>query len=290
MGIYLSQLGLPYSVWNAVCAVLFPILAAIAVFICLRRASGIKKLITFFVSSAVYVVCAVFLFEFIARSLHILRYDLVGFMLSVAAGMIYLELCVLICGIGIMRKRGIIVSLTVSAVLIIISAITVYFAEAGACSCAAADGTCTAIHRIPFLAFLPSAVSNSGIEFVSVSLLVLFLIAYFLCFLANKKPEEIRRDDISRRRIKALADAEDEEKKDLRECGVQIDRCCAYCEFARPLYGDGNNILCDKKGIVDADHICRAFIYDPLKRAPARPVADLSDAFGVVFSDNADGE
>lgn len=280
MGISLSDLGLPYSVWNAACAVLFPLLAALAVFVALRRASGAKKLITFFASSAIYVVCAVFLFEWAAKMLGIVRHDLVGFMLSVTAGMLYLELCVLICGAGIMRKSGITVNIIFSTLIFAASAITVYFTEIGACTdSAAVEGTCAAIHRIPFLSALPPAIANSGIELITLALLALFITVYFLCFIANKKGDEIRQDDIERRRIKALAAAEDEEKKAARE-GVQIERCCAYCEYARPLYGDEGNILCDKNGVVDADHVCRAFIYDPLKRAPARPAAtfDADDA------------
>lgn len=286
MGISLSDLGLPYSVWNAACAVLFPILAALALFVALRRASVTKKLVTFFVSSAIYVVCAVFLFEFAAKNIGIVRYDLVGFMLSVAAGMLYLELCVLICGAGIMRKRGITANIIFSTLFLSASAIAIYFAEAGVCaSCDLTEGTCSAIHRIPFLSALPPVVAESGVELITLALLALFITVYFLCFLANKKPDEIRKDDIERRRMKALASAENEEKEDLREA-VQIERCCAYCEYARPLYGDGNNIICDKNGVVDADHVCRAFIYDPLKRAPARPVA----SFDVASSDDTDTE
>lgn len=278
MGISLSDLGLPYSVWNAACAVLFPLLAALAVFVALRRASGAKKLITFFVSSAVYVVCAVFLFEWAAKMLGIVRHDLVGFMLSVTAGMLYLELCVLICGAGIMRKRGITVNIIFSTLIFAASALTVYFTEVGACIYSAVtEGVCASIHRIPFLSALPPVVAESGVELITLALLALFIIVYFLCFLANKKPDEIRKDEIERRQIKALEATEDEEENNAR-ASVQIERCCAYCEYARTLYGDEGNILCDKKGVVDADHVCRAFIYDPLKRAPARPVASFDGA------------
>ncbi len=276
MGISVSDLGLPYSVWNAACAVLFPLLAALAVFVALRRASGAKKLITFFVSSAVYVVCAVFLFEWAAKMLGIVRHDLVGFMLSVTAGMLYLELCVLICGAGIMRKSGITVNIIFSTLILAASAIIVYFTEVGACTdSSAVEGVCASIHRVPFLSALPPVVTESGVEFITLALLALFIIVYFLCFLANKKPEEIRKDEIERRHIKALEATEDEEENNAQE--AQIERCCAYCEYARSLYGDGNNVLCDKKGVVNADHVCRAFIYDPLKRAPARAAARFGD-------------
>lgn len=274
MGIYLSDLGLPYSVWTAACAVLFPILGAIAVFICLRRASNLKKLITFFVSSALYVISAVFLFETVARAIGIVRYDLIGFMLAIVAGMLYLELCALICGAGIMRKRGITANLIFTVIFFGASAYAIYCTEAGACSVCgtASDGICTAIHRFPLASKLPAAVSSSGAEFVIIAILVLFIAVYFLCFIANKKADEIRSDAIRRRRT--TSENEDEEDNKV---SIHIERACAFCQYARPLYGDEQNILCDKNGVVNADHVCRAFIYDPLKRAPARPAMPKPD-------------
>ena len=273
MGIYLSDLGLPYSVWTAACAVLFPILGAIAVFICLRRASNTKKLVTFFASSAIYVVSAVFLFEMAAKAIGIVRYDLVGFMLAIVAGMLYLELCALICGAGIMRKRGITANLIFTVIFFGASAYAIYCTEAGTCSVCgtASDGICTAIHRFPLASKLPAAVSSSGAEFVIIAILALFITVYFLCFLANKKADEIRSDAIRRRH------GSSEKEEDEAKVSIHIERCCAFCQYARPLYGDEQNILCDKNGVVNADHVCRAFIYDPLKRAPARPAMPKPD-------------
>lgn len=49
----------------------------------------------------------------------------------------------------------------------------------------------------------------------------------------------------------------------------EIERCCARCEHATIL-AQCDYILCAKKGVVSDTHVCRRFIYDPLKRDPRR--------------------
>ena len=49
-----------------------------------------------------------------------------------------------------------------------------------------------------------------------------------------------------------------------------MDPRCAYC-------GKGNRIndrevICRKRGVVPAESCCGAFVYDPLRRTPPRPV------------------
>ncbi len=66
-----------------------------------------------------------------------------------------------------------------------------------------------------------------------------------------------------------------------------IERACAFCEFATPISlstEEEPDIICEKHGIVSADHICRSFRYDLLKRAPKEkrplpkmPVISLDD-------------
>jgi len=46
-------------------------------------------------------------------------------------------------------------------------------------------------------------------------------------------------------------------------------RCCVNCALSAEL--DEDRMICKKKGIVDKDRKCRHFLYDPLKRDPARP-------------------
>ena len=56
----------------------------------------------------------------------------------------------------------------------------------------------------------------------------------------------------------------------------ELEKLCKYCERAQEL-SDENLMLCPKYGVVEADNDCRRFVYDPLKRRPAKPVK-LEDA------------
>ena len=51
----------------------------------------------------------------------------------------------------------------------------------------------------------------------------------------------------------------------------KIERNCAYCEYAGKLSDE--QMICQKCGIVPANHHCRRFRYDPLKRVPSKPKA-----------------
>jgi len=53
----------------------------------------------------------------------------------------------------------------------------------------------------------------------------------------------------------------------------EITRVCVFCESATVL-ADGESVVCESKGVVCADHVCRKFKYDPLKRVP-EPMAQL---------------
>ena len=48
---------------------------------------------------------------------------------------------------------------------------------------------------------------------------------------------------------------------------VDIENNCAHCVLAQPL-ADGDNMLCQRRGVVSGGHRCRKFKYDPLKRVP----------------------
>lgn len=45
-------------------------------------------------------------------------------------------------------------------------------------------------------------------------------------------------------------------------------RSCSYCSYSTELSED--NLLCAKKGIIDAQSPCRKFRYDPTKRIPCK--------------------
>lgn len=55
--------------------------------------------------------------------------------------------------------------------------------------------------------------------------------------------------------------------------GSNIAPACKYCEKAIRVLLEQDQVLCDKYGIVSANHSCRHFAYDPLKRVPKRPLA-----------------
>ena len=50
----------------------------------------------------------------------------------------------------------------------------------------------------------------------------------------------------------------------------RIDPRCAYCIHGSTI--SETQVACVKRGIVACEHRCGAFVYDPLKRVPPRPV------------------
>lgn len=60
-----------------------------------------------------------------------------------------------------------------------------------------------------------------------------------------------------------------------------MERACAFCELGTriPLStGEESDVICEKHGIVSADHCCRSFRYDLLKRSPKekRPLPKMT--------------
>ncbi|SEK63969.1 hypothetical protein SAMN02910353_01033 [Ruminococcus sp. YRD2003] len=58
-----------------------------------------------------------------------------------------------------------------------------------------------------------------------------------------------------------------------------IEPKCDYCRFGKRAK-DGNKVLCEKRGLVDANYSCSKFIYSPLKRIPVKQlnfVGSLAD-------------
>ena len=54
---------------------------------------------------------------------------------------------------------------------------------------------------------------------------------------------------------------------------------CDYCQFGKRAK-DGNKVLCEKRGLVDASYSCGQFVYSPLKRIPVKQlnfVGSLAD-------------
>lgn len=58
-----------------------------------------------------------------------------------------------------------------------------------------------------------------------------------------------------------------------------IEPKCDYCRFGKRAK-DGNKVLCEKRGLVDANYSCSKFVYSPLKRIPVKQlnfVGSLAD-------------
>ena len=49
----------------------------------------------------------------------------------------------------------------------------------------------------------------------------------------------------------------------------KIDPKCDYCMYGKRTK-DGNSVLCEKRGLVEQNYSCKAFIYSPLKRIPVK--------------------
>lgn len=48
-----------------------------------------------------------------------------------------------------------------------------------------------------------------------------------------------------------------------------MEKRCAYCAYGRAV--SETQIVCERKGVMDAADHCRRFAYDPLRRVPPRP-------------------
>ncbi|MCQ2354589.1 MAG: hypothetical protein MJ102_05725 [Clostridia bacterium] len=303
----LEYTGLPFSVWTLICAVLLPVLCAAAVFVFLRRASISRKLICYFVTTPIYVAVTVFVFgdltdiaERILPRVHEVCLPFVGFISALTVGILYLSIASLICGAGIMRRGGAVANAITTIICFILSGCLTYASWTFCADPASMEYSIYSTLPLRFIlptgtaGIVPEAILNSGIDLISAIIFILFLIAYFLCFLSTRNTESTyREDDLpedeysplnedvpidNRRRMRSLRrEMRDEEKGNVSaDKAAEFESCCAYCEHARRLTGDSGNSLCDFNGIVNASHICRKFVYDPLKRMPSRVNSEFS--------------
>lgn len=56
-----------------------------------------------------------------------------------------------------------------------------------------------------------------------------------------------------------------------------IEACCSYCTHGNRI--NETDVACIKRGIVSSGGSCGKFRYDPLKRAPAKPVSLDTDKY-----------
>ena len=57
--------------------------------------------------------------------------------------------------------------------------------------------------------------------------------------------------------------------KKTKYFGNSIKPSCYYCVFGNRTR-EGNKVLCEKWGLVEADHNCKKWQYDPIKRIPEK--------------------
>lgn len=272
-----------YPFWTLLCALFFSALVAIATFVCLRRAKTSHRFVGFFVIVPVFVaLTAIFLSDTGAvlsdplSSAGIYYPPVVGFMAAIALGILCLDLIALICGAGLLKPMGAVTNAIATVIALAAEVFVIYSAWGCRISFMDAinDGFVITIgESLPFLSFLPEVIQHSGVELVSIAILALYLIVYFLSFIALRSPEQIMKEDLERRRRAALQSAQNtpSQKHAPASEEEELPSVCAYCERATALKGDRIHMVCDCFGVVSSSHTCRKFIYDPLKRTAVRP-------------------
>ena len=278
---------LPYQMWTLIAAIFFPMLAAIATFVCLRRGNTARRLIGFFTIIPIYVALAVVVCGdtggIISSILPELKtYTVVGFMASICFGIVTLNFVALICGAGVLKRRG---SITNTIASILTFAANVYLTYsawnfARYISFRKDYNVITVSDALPFLGdlgFIPSLILECGIEIAALALLVIFIIVYFLSFIPQKSAEDILKEVLERQRRAALASKDTDKVGRTCLCEDECTERCEFCEHATTLKSDRTKMVCDSFGVVSATHKCRKFLYDPLKRKAFRPRIDTDD-------------
>ncbi len=74
--------------------------------------------------------------------------------------------------------------------------------------------------------------------------------------------------------------------KSARLFNKDIPPKCSYCIFGVKSR-EGNNILCEKRGVVDMNYSCSKYVYSPLKRIPVKQL-NIHGAFDDEDENNED--
>jgi hypothetical protein len=218
-------------------------------------------------------------------------YPGIGTLAAICFGIICLNFIGLICGAGILKRRGAIVNTVASIIAFFFNAFITYSAWAFGDYIHSNGLFRYDMHVIsvkdafPYLeelGFIPSVIIDSGVEILALAVLALFIIVYFLSFIPQKSAEEILKEDLERKRRAALAasvEKRDSIDKIAHTCADEDEctQCCEFCEHATTLKSDRTKMVCDRFGVVSATHKCRKFLYDPLKRKAFRPKIDTED-------------
>ncbi len=289
-----------YPIWTLLCALFFPIIAAIATFVCLRRANSSRRYVGFFVIIPLFVaLIVVFLSDTgsimsdLLASFGLYYPPVVGFLAAIALGIFCLCMIALICGSGLLEARGALTNALATVISLGAEIFILY--SAWICRLRLEDvmndnGIITVGEALPYLSFLPEIISESGIETAALAVLAIYIIIYFLTFIAIRSPEEMIRADLERRRRASLNQKLREEQKHAHPSDdeEELPRTCAFCEHGTVLKGDRIHMVCDSFGVVSSSHTCRKFLYDPLKRTASRPKIEpvTSEDFSASDTDH----
>jgi|GEM_PF-609349 len=260
-----------------ICSVLFPLLAAICIFICLHAAPLRRKLLCFFLGMPLYVIPTAFLLtdvENTARAITAggdvpLISDSIGFLAAVALGIVYLGVTVLVCSEGITKQGGRLLTFFSTVIFFCLSILLCYFSLLALTDTEFEPTIAVVFPAAEGLAYIQTFAGFS-VHYAAVPLLSLFIILLFITFFFDKNRDELRREDIERlHRIEAEA------------ARIEKEGVCAVCRYADlPETGRGN-IFCEKKGSMPPDARCPHFEYDPLKRIPEKHVSAEKEGAGT---------
>lgn len=303
MGFNLFSL-MSYPLWTLLSALFFPLVAAIATFVCLRRARLSRKMLGFFLTVPILVILIVVFFSDtgsimtdLLSSLGIPYPPVIGFLSSVTLGIFCLNLTAMICGAGLFKKSGAVLNTVFSLIFFAANVFVTYstWTRYITSDLVHKDGGIFYIKEVlPFLDFdfIPDYILESGIEILVLAIFALFLIVYFLTFIALKSPEEIAKEDLERRRRAALMSSVKKKSHSIKRAEKddafdENPECCACCEHATALKGDRLKMVCDKCGVVMSSHKCKSFLYDPLKRTAVRPkITPISEDLGDLSGED----
>ncbi len=306
MGFNLFSL-MSYPLWTLLSALFFPLVATIATFVCLRRARLSRKMLGFFLTVPILVILIVVFFSDtgsimtdLLSSLGIPYPPVIGFLSSVTLGIFCLNLTAMICGAGLFKKSGAILNTVFSLIFFAANVFVTYstwtrYVDYVASDAVRKDGGIFYIKEaLPFLDFdfIPDYILESGIEILVLAIFALFLIVYFLTFIALKSPEEIAKEDLERRRRAALMSSVKKKSHSIKRAEKddafdENPECCACCEHATALKGDRLKMVCDKCGVVMSSYKCKSFLYDPLKRTAVRPkITPISEDLGDLSGED----
>lgn len=261
-----SLIGIDYSFYTLACAVIFPVASAFVVFGALHRVGTVKKILSYFIPMPIYVSLCIFLLcepheviipalERAGLELSLSQPEVIGFLASLAFGILYFGIVELICGAKVMKRGLCAMSAVCTLIFTAFEGFIAYMAHAVVPSPVNTPAA-PPLDKLFEKFELPYS-SDVGLDIIAVAAAVIYIILGFLALIGVRAP--------------LVGEARSANGANARGgYNAAIEPCCAFCQYARQLKDDEDNVLCDKTGVVNGAHRCRRFVYDPLKRRPVR--------------------